>query len=254
MSEHNRHISIQRMARLLADPADPDRAVLRQHLSACKDCREVFEQVESAVERMPMPGQTPASFPALCPRLATYKGYENLPLMEKLSLWAHVVFGQCEDCATAAREDGLSLDIFTDPVTQSLVQRFAAKAPRTKTPGFRFAMAGAADGERNESPRTEAMRAVVMLTPRPKKRPYEVNVYRTQPSTPGGFWRVRVQFDENARLPRNFSMYIYEDKSPERPLRTSYTGEMEVDLPEGIYHLNFGGQDHLVIPLVPLKP
>jgi hypothetical protein len=241
------------MARLLADPADPDCAVLRQHLGACKDCREVFEQVQSAVERMPMPGHAPVPFPALCPRSAMFTDYEHLGLIEKLSLWAHVVFGRCEDCAQAARKADLLFDDSMDPVTQSLVQRFEAKAPRMETPGFHYAMAGV-EGGGGGSPRTEAMKALVMLTPRPKKRPYQVSVYRTQPSRPDGFWRVRVQFDGNARLPRNFSMYIYEDKNPERPLRTSYTGEMEVDLPGGIYHLSLGDQDHLVIPLVSVKP
>jgi hypothetical protein len=255
MAEHNRHISIQRMARLVMNPSDPDRAVLRQHLYECEACREVFEEVKQTVERMPMPGHLPALSPARitapCPRVEEMAFYARLQPVEKLSLWAHVAFGRCEDCARAAREAGLTFDIRKDPVTQWLVEQFGARSPRRETPEFLFAMAGA---ERCEAGRTEAMNAVVMLAVRPRKRSYRVSVYRTKPAEPGGFWRVRVQFAKDARLPRSFSMFIYQDGSPEKPLRTSYTGEMELDLPEGIYHLNLGNQDHLLIPLVSPMP
>lgn len=250
MAEQIRHISIQRMARLERNPSDPDREELERHLAGCDACRAVYEEVRRGIARMPVPEHPPAFFPALdaapCPRAEEMASYARLKPAEKLPLWAHVVFGHCEDCAAAARAAGLALDLRRDPVTQALVERFGAKAPRRQTPEFLFAMAGESDG----APRTEVMNIVVMLSDRPKQA-YPARVTRTRLDGPGGFWRVRVQFEKGVRLPRGFSMSVYLGGSPEKPLRTSYTGELEVDLPEDSEHdyiLNIDNQDYVPIP------
>lgn len=255
--EQGRHISIQRLARLALerpDAPDPSREALWRHLSGCSACRAAYEEVRRVALGAPGPEHPPALYLELdaapCPRMEAVENYQRLPLIEKLSVWAHVVFGRCEDCAAQARICGLDFDAWIDPVTQSLVERFGAKAPRRGAPAFLRAMAGAGE----EADRAETMNATVMMAVRPRKRCYRLTVYRRRPQEQGGFWRVRVQFEDDVRLPRGFSMFIYEDGHPEKPIRTSYTGELELELPEGIYHLNLNHQDYLPIPLISGEP
>lgn len=256
--EQGKHISVQRMARLemeQSDRPDPSRQALERHLAECDACRAVYEEVRRAVLSSPGPAYPPAFYPALdsepCPRMESVENYQRLPLAEKLSVWAHVVFGRCGDCAAMARASGLVFDIRKDPVTQSLSERLGARSPRLETPAFLHAMAGAAS---EDAGLTETMNATVLMAVRPRKRSYRLTVYRRRPAEPGGFWRVQVRFEEDVRLPRGFSMFIYQDGSPDKPLRASYTGELEMELPEGIYHLNLNNQDYLLIPLISEEP
>jgi hypothetical protein len=163
-----------------------------------------------------------------------------------MSVWAHVAFGECEDCAAQARLCGLEFDRRLDPVTQSLLARFGAKAPRRETPAFLHAMAGAAS---DDAGWIDTMRATVLMTVWARKKFYGLKVDRKPPVKPDGFWRVRVRVEDDVRLPRGFSMYIYQDGYPEKPLRTSYTGELELELPAGIYYLALNNEDRLLIRL-----
>lgn len=255
--DKGKHIPIQRLARLAMerpDAPDPSREALERHLEECGACRAAYEEVRRMGLGTAAPAHPPALYPQLdpapCPRMEAVENYQRLPLHEKLSFWAHVVYWQCEDCAAQARLSGLSFDRRLDPVTQSLLERFGAKTPRRDAPAFLSAMAGAGD----EAGRAETMNATVMMAVRPRKRCYRLTVYRRRPEEPGGFWRVRVRFEDDVRLPRGFSMFIYQDGYPEKPIRTSYTGELELELPEGIYHLNLNQQDYLLIPLILGEP
>ena len=216
--EQGKHISIQRMARLemeRSDRPDPSLEALTRHMAECDACCAVYEEVKRTIRRSPGPAYPPAFYQALdsepCPRMESVENYQRLPLAERLSVWAHVVFGHCDDCAAMARACGLVLDVHKDPVTQSLAERLGARAPRIETPVFLHAMAGAAS---EDAGLTETMNATVLMTVRPRKRSYRLTVYRKRPAEPGGFWRVRVQFEEGDRLPRGFSMFIYQDGSP----------------------------------------
>ncbi len=259
--QENGHPSVQRMARFGMESdtgaQSEEKIAFLRHIAGCAACRETYGQVREALVSLPVPDMEPLFYPAPdalpdCAYTERLAEVDKLPLREQVAVWAHVVWGRCPDCIEVAKALGDAFPLRPDPATRALIRRLGARSPRQETPGFSFAMAGGRkrEAEADVPAGTEVMNAKVLLSPRPGKKEYQLAIYRLAPTKADGLWQVRVQFAPGTRLPRGFILSVYRQGSPETPLCTSQSAELELQLPEGMYFLNLDHQDYLPLPLM----